>query len=259
MRIPKLAHWIWFQEDLPAWARQNVETFRRLHPEWDVRIWHELPDEFPDDLLDLIESLPWYSSRSDIFRYWLLARYGGVYLDCDVVTLRSFEPLLNERFFLAPCQPTGHTRPHLACGLMGSVPGSRAARRIVEACRLRAAQPEPPRRITYGPDLLTSLFSAGDDDLTILPLHYFYAIPDRETAHAFWHSDEAGRAEIMERLQPQFSNNVAPYAVHLWGVDGSSQRKVTDRVLAGVQRGWIARTEKPEETIVPDSRKQRSF
>ncbi|MBX3437906.1 MAG: hypothetical protein KF861_10480 [Planctomycetaceae bacterium] len=234
MRIPKLAHWVWFHEELPGWALQNVEAFRELHRGWDIRVWHELPADFPRQLRALVDRLPWYSSRSDIVRYWLLAEYGGVYLDCDVVTLRSLEPLLKERFFLAPCQPTGHTRPHLACGLMGSVPGSRAARRIVEACIQRASQPEPPRRITYGPDLLTALFPADDDDLTILPRHYFYAIPDRETAHAYWHAEEAGRAEIMQRFEPLFSDGVPPYAVHLWGVDGSSQRKVTDQVLAGV-------------------------
>lgn len=67
MRIPKLAHWIWFQEDLPDWAAHNVTVFRRLHPRWQFRIWHEPPGEFPDDLRDLIDHLPWYSSRSDVF------------------------------------------------------------------------------------------------------------------------------------------------------------------------------------------------
>lgn len=226
--IPKLAHWIWLQGDPPDWAAENITTFRHCHPSWDVRLWQELPDEFPADLRDLIDRLPWYSSRSDIFRYWLLAEYGGVYCDTDIVTLRSFEPLLNHAFFLAPCMPTGHTQPHLACGLMGCVPSSRAARRIVAGCRQRAAEAEPPRRITYGPDLLTSLFSAPTSDLTILPLHYFYVIPDRETAHAFWKAEEVERAGIMRRFQPQFTDGAPPYAVHLWGVDGSSQRKVPE-------------------------------
>ena len=79
--ISEVAHWIWFDESLPPWAASNIDSFRSMHPEWKVRVWHELPDQFPLDLLDLFEHLPWYSSRSDIFRYWLLAEYGGVYLD----------------------------------------------------------------------------------------------------------------------------------------------------------------------------------
>ena len=60
------------------------------------------------------------------------------------------------------------------------------ALRIIDACRTRATDPSEPRRITYGPDLLTSLFADKPEDVTILPLHYFYVIPDRETAHRFW-------------------------------------------------------------------------
>ena len=227
--IPEVVHWIWLNETLPPWAAANIDAFRCQHPEWKVRVWHELPEQFPSDLRVLFQQLPWYSSRSDIFRYWLLVEYGGVYLDTDIVALRNFDSLLDHEFFLAPCQPTGHTQPHLACGLMGSIPGSRSALRILEACRKRSEMPEPPRRITYGPDLLTSLFAEDREGVTVLPLHYFYAIPDRETTHEFWHSDAFERAEIMKRFEPTFIDEQPPYAVHLWGVDGSSQRKVTDQ------------------------------
>ncbi|MEZ6032075.1 MAG: glycosyltransferase [Planctomycetaceae bacterium] len=226
--IPAVAHWIWLNETLPPWAASNIDSFRSLHPKWTVRVWHELPGQFPFDLRVLFQQLPWYSSRSDIFRYWLLAKYGGVYLDTDIVALRNFDFLLEHEFFLAPCQPTGHIQPHLACGLMGSIPGSRSALRILEACRKRAELPEPPRRITYGPDLLTRLFAEDREGLTVLPMHYFYAIPDRETTHEFWHADSFRRAEIMKRFESTFTDNEPPYAVHLWGVDGSSQRKVKD-------------------------------
>jgi hypothetical protein len=138
----------------------------------------------------------------------------------------NIDSLLHYEFFLAPCQPTGHIQPHLACGLMGSVPHSRSALRILEACRKRAELPEPPRRITYGPDLLTSLFAEDRGGLTALPLHYFYAIPDRDTTHAFWHAGDLQRAEILKRFESTFTDDEPPYAVHLWGVEGSSQRRV---------------------------------
>jgi hypothetical protein len=224
--IPEVAHWIWLAESLPDWAAWNIDVFRSLHPEWTVRVWHELPEQFPSDLRVLFQQLPWYSSRSDIFRYWLLAEYGGVYLDTDIVTVRNFDSLLNHEFFLSPCMPTGHMKPHLACGLMGSVPGSRPALRILDACRSRATLADPPRRITYGPDLLTSLFAEDRTGLTVLPKHYFYAIPDRETTHAFWHADSDERKRIMKHFEPDFTDEEPPYAVHLWGVEGSSQRQV---------------------------------
>jgi len=227
--IPEVAHWIWLNETLPPWAAANIDPFLPLHPEWKISVWHELPEQFPFDMQKLIERLPCYSSRSDTFRYWLLAEYGGVYIDTDIVALRNFDSLLHNEFFLAPCHPTGHTQPHLACGLMGSIPGSRSALRILEAFRTRAALPDSPQRITHGPDLLTSLFADDRWGLTVLPLHYFYAIPDRETTHEFWHADDFQRAEIMKRFESAFINDEPPHAVHLWGVDGSSQPKVTDQ------------------------------
>ena len=90
----------------------------------------------------------------------------------------------------------------------------------------RAELPEPPRRITYGPDLLTRLFAEDREELTVLPMHYFYAIPDRETTHEFWHAGDLQRAEILKRFESTFTDAEPPYAVHLWGVEGSSQRRV---------------------------------
>jgi len=225
-KIPQLAHWIWFGDDTPAWVTQNIDTFSRFHPNWEMRIWHELPEHFPDDLRQIINHLPWYSSRSDIFRYWLLAKYGGVYCDADIITLRNFDPLRCHDYFLAPCQPTGHTTPHLNCALMGSIPDARAAHKILEGCRIRFANPEESRRVTYGPELLTGLFGINQTDVTILPLHYFYVIPDQETTHAYWRADSQERARIMRTFQSQFTDSEAPYAIHLWGVEGSSQCKV---------------------------------
>lgn len=222
--IPKLVHWIWFGDDVPSWADDNVQAFLRLHPEWEARFWHELPEGFPDELREIVESLNWYSSRSDILRYWLLEQYGGVYLDTDILTLRNFAPLLEHPFFLAPCLPEGHTRPHLNCALMGGRAGSRVMTETLAECVRIANAGEPIRRITYGPDVLTRLFENGKQDLTLLPSHYFYAIPDRATAHHFWRSENPERDRLFSRFRPTFTDNEEPFAVHLWGVNGSSHR-----------------------------------
>lgn len=228
MTIAKLAHWIWFGDELPAWAKSNIELFRSLHADWQTRVWRELPSEFPKELRAIMEEIPWYSSRSDIFRYWLLATYGGVFLDTDILPLRNFLPLLDHRFFLAPCLPEGHTRPHLNCALMGCDCHSPAIDAVLKECIRYASEGAQPKRIAYGPDLLTRLFENGPEGVSILPKHYFYAIPDRGTTHRFWRSDSAGRAEILAPLRNSFSDDQEPYAVHLWGVEGSSQRKVVD-------------------------------
>lgn len=227
MAIPKVAHWIWLSPDIPRWVNDNIELFRSLHRDWSIRIWQELPDEFPQSLREIIDSVPWYSCRSDLFRYWILARHGGVFLDTDIVPLRSFDSLLNHSFFLAPCLPEGHTRPHLNCALMGSLSESPEILSVLDECVRFAAKGLPPRRIAYGPDMLTRLFAGPvATNATILPSHYFYAIPDRTTAHRFWHADTIEREQLLNPFRAAFTDESEPYAMHLWGVDGSSQRQV---------------------------------
>lgn len=224
--IPKIAHFIWLGSDLPYWAEQNIEQFEIYHPDWDIRVWQSLPDGFPLDLRYIIEHTPWYSSQSDIFSYWLLYEYGGVYMDTDIITLRNFDHLLKRRFFLAPCQPEGHTESHLNCALMGSVPESNAAERIITEC-LGLSQ-DNLMRTSYGPVLLTCLFvDIISVDVSVLPSYYFYAIPDRKTAYKFWRATSPERKRILS----QFTDE-EPYAIHLWGVNGSSQQKVENAVIA---------------------------
>lgn len=229
MAIPATAHWVWFGEDMPGWAGTNVERFRDLHPGWTIRVWRELPGDFPRELRAIVDALPWYSSRSDIFRYWLLSEHGGVYCDTDIVALRLFDRFLNHSFFLAPSLPEGHTKPHLNCALMGSEPQSRAILAVLDECVRFAAEDAPPKRIAYGPDLLTRILADGSSGATILPLHYFYSIPDRSTAHRFWKGTADERERILNAFRTTFTDDEEPFAVHLWGVDGSSQRRVMDQ------------------------------
>jgi hypothetical protein len=233
--IPQIAHFIWLNEDPPDWVTRNVNTFEEFHPDWTIWIWRHPPENMPVDLRQLMSELPYVVSRSDIFRYWLLAEYGGVYLDCDNVAIRNFAPLLDTEFFTAPCMCVPHTVPHVACGLMGSSPGSFHALEILAAIRTKMIDPNERDRKSYGPDLMTPIFSEEairkkqlENPIwprpTIYPIHYFYLIPDRPTAREFWLGDQRVRDRIMDRFRPQWTDDVPPYSVHLWGVNDSSTR-----------------------------------
>ena len=101
--IPKLAHFIWFGSPLPEWAQANIDLFTRINPGWSIKLWQEdsnwldcVPEALKclvDPKLDSELLLPFYSSRSDIISYSILNRYGGVYLDVDMVALRSLDAL----------------------------------------------------------------------------------------------------------------------------------------------------------------------
>eukprot|EP00927_Polykrikos_kofoidii_P071237 TRINITY_DN67532_c0_g1_i1.p1 TRINITY_DN67532_c0_g1~~TRINITY_DN67532_c0_g1_i1.p1 ORF type:complete len:390 (+),score=46.64 TRINITY_DN67532_c0_g1_i1:94-1263(+) len=99
MEIPKIIHQIWIGPEEPpcVW----IDTFRidylAAHPRWRHELW--------DD--DKVAKLPMLNQRiydeermfqckADILRLEILWRYGGIYIDADIVSIeaRSLDPLL---------------------------------------------------------------------------------------------------------------------------------------------------------------------
>lgn len=121
--IPPRFHFIWMGKNFPFAYRLSVETCRRHHPEARIQIhfadppdnehWRALEkcaEMVELDEEDLLSALPaslsgiadiyrgiaagYPAGRSNILRYLLLLKHGGVYLDCDTLTLRPFDSLL---------------------------------------------------------------------------------------------------------------------------------------------------------------------
>ena len=82
------------------------ESWKRLHPNWQFRLWTEdnLPEGFRRP--ESYERLRMPAERSDIMRLDLLYRFGGVYLDTDFECRSSIEPLIDGLdFFAAQLKP----------------------------------------------------------------------------------------------------------------------------------------------------------
>lgn len=100
MLIPRILHFIWIgTAPLPHAALQNISKWRELHPGWDVKLWRN------DEVAALgklenqaaFDSLPSWAAKSDILRLEILARFGGVYVDCaDFEPLKNIEPLIKD-------------------------------------------------------------------------------------------------------------------------------------------------------------------
>lgn len=66
----------------------------RLNPGWEGKIWtrDNFPKLFNEREFNDIKGL---SFKSDVIRYELIARYGGVYCDFDVIWLRPLEEFID--------------------------------------------------------------------------------------------------------------------------------------------------------------------
>lgn len=100
MAIPRILHQTWKSADLPPGFRVLRESWRRLHPEWEYRFWDDeacrdlVASSFPD-LLGIYDACPHPVQRSDIFRYLVVARHGGLYADMDMEAVRPVDDVLH--------------------------------------------------------------------------------------------------------------------------------------------------------------------
>jgi mannosyltransferase OCH1-like enzyme len=89
MAIPKIIHQTFKTDKLPFITRWHIAGFRRRNPEYtyefydDERIVSFLQDNFDEDVLKQYLRLNIGAAKADFFRYAILLKKGGVYIDLD--------------------------------------------------------------------------------------------------------------------------------------------------------------------------------
>jgi mannosyltransferase OCH1-like enzyme len=132
--IPRILHQVWLGADpLPDEHARWVETWRANHPDWEHHLWTE--ENLPDGLLrgEGYERLRHPVERSDILRLELVHRFGGVYVDTDVESLKPIDPLLGGVTFFVERLNSGR----ISHFVMGAVPGNDALRRAITEMKPR--------------------------------------------------------------------------------------------------------------------------
>ena len=133
-----------------------VESWRRLHPDWDHRLWTGFDDLENQGLFDRAESITPHVGqlRSDLARYEILYRHGGVYVDCDMEALRPIDDLCDVQAF-AGWERQGKWVNN---AIIGAVPGHPLLRALIDLApqSIRRHRGERPNKMT-GPGLLTPL------------------------------------------------------------------------------------------------------
>lgn len=102
--IPKIIHQIWLGKELPSNFKHLAASWQTLHPEWEYRLWTDADiDTFSFKTGDLFHKVKNPGMRSDILRYEILYKMGGLYVDTDFEALRSFEPFHHSDPFYTGC------------------------------------------------------------------------------------------------------------------------------------------------------------
>jgi hypothetical protein len=124
-QIPHVIHFIWGGREFPKNSIENIVSWMVLHPNWTFKFWTDDPKrELPIPGMEkhLFEELELthmgsffpnaknWGEKSDLLRYEILYREGGIYVDHDVECYRSFDSLCQNFAFFAPLEPA-HKNP----------------------------------------------------------------------------------------------------------------------------------------------------
>ncbi len=89
MSIPKVIYQTFKSDKLPLITRWYISRFRKKNPEYryefydDNRIESFLKEAFDDETFKLYKQLNIGAAKADFFRYAILLKKGGIYLDID--------------------------------------------------------------------------------------------------------------------------------------------------------------------------------
>lgn len=179
-RIYRTLHFVWVG-DKSARPDNCIETWAKLNPGWEVRIWgnRELHSRSWRNAGHM-GRMPELCGVADMMRWEILQEQGGFALDADSICMRPLEEWLFEPDIFA-CWDNEIGRPGLiANSFVYSHPGSELVRQIIEDIHdtaditaLRAWQLTGLLRLTE------TVRNMGYSKITIYPSHYFQ--PDHFT------------------------------------------------------------------------------
>jgi mannosyltransferase OCH1-like enzyme len=205
-RIPEVIHFIWLgPRPFPDASIKNVESWKKHHSDWVFKFWtddenrvcpvagmekhliQELDLSYLGPFLSRTENL---GEKSDMLRYEILLREGGVYVDHDVFCYRSFSvlnPLYDFYAGLDRSHPAEGQRTQIFAGncLIGAIASHPLIRSILEkiADRWETVEKEFPTnevsRVMYRTFLaFTEAVRENINDLSykniLFPAFYFF-------------------------------------------------------------------------------------
>lgn len=100
--IPKIIHYVWLGgQNKPQAVKTAIDSWKKYAPEYTIIEWNE--DNFDlneSDFLAAAIKRRQYAFASDYIRLAVLTKFGGVYLDADMIMIQPFSLLESSKFEL---------------------------------------------------------------------------------------------------------------------------------------------------------------
>jgi mannosyltransferase OCH1-like enzyme len=153
LKIPKIFHRIWIGDNpMPQQFIDWGKSWLEHHPDWEMREWNDVEEVVVNkDCLPLSRNL---SQTSDILRYELLYRYGGIYLDTDFVCQKNIEALLEDADFVG----AGELPNMVSAGFIAVIPQHPLIWDVMQSLPERIRSTTMNQARATGPGMLTAIW-----------------------------------------------------------------------------------------------------
>ena len=89
--IPKIIHQVWVGKNkIHPECIKAMETWKTMHPDWEYRLWTDDDiEDFEWTNKELFLSIKNPGAKADVWRYEIINKYGGLYVDVDFICLKT--------------------------------------------------------------------------------------------------------------------------------------------------------------------------
>ncbi len=101
-KIPKIIHYFWFSgEEKTGLVKECLESWKKTCPDYELKEWNgnNYNISVNDFVYKAYKKKKW-AYVSDYARLDVVYRYGGIYLDLDVILYKNLDILLSQDFFV---------------------------------------------------------------------------------------------------------------------------------------------------------------
>lgn len=211
-RIPRIIHQIWIGSELPRRYQRFCKSWEEKNPSWEYKLWTD-KDIASLNLKnqEIFDKSRNYGFKSDILRYEILKKYGGVYVDTDYECLMPLDDFIHAHDFFAGLQQGDE----VGNAFLASAPDHPLLNDFID--RIGTVEkfnmtPEEVLQVT-GPIYITKriisyIKEEGSKGICIYPCSYFFPLP-HTLQKEFW-SGKITPGQLKTFLKPESAG------IHYW-------------------------------------------
>jgi len=206
--IVKKIHYCWFgNTEKNATIINCIKSWKEHLPDYEVIEWNESNSDLDSQFCKQALYYKKWAFLSDYVRLKVLYEWGGIYMDTDMLVIKSFEPLLSQNCFLG-YQDNGQ----INASIIGCIPKNP----FIKACldKYNQLQFDEKRLMAMAiPEIITKVYENFADKMTvnIYPSEYFYPYP---------FADSLKGKNYLDCI------NSNTYAIHLWNASWFTEKEL---------------------------------